>query len=109
MPAASSNGEVTEPSNSLRYRGIHFDKMLTYKTQVESTKLRCKKGLSALKTMASNGIEQRHLFLLYQSVILNVIDYGLSPTTLSQYNLLKLDRVQNEAMSHSWNSKGHTH
>ena len=72
--------------------------MLTYKTQVESTKLRCKKGLSALKAMASKGIEQRHLFLLYQSVILSVIDYGLGLTTLSQSNLLKLDRVQNEAM-----------
>ena len=34
----------------------------------------------------------------YQSVILSVIDYGLGLTTLSQSNLLKLDRVQNEAM-----------
>ena len=65
---------------------------------IESTKLRCKKGLSALKAMASKGIEQRHLFLLYQSVILSVIDYGLGLTTLSQSNLMKLDRVQNEAM-----------
>ena len=48
--------------------------------------------------MASKGIEQRHLFLLYQSVILSVIGYGLGLTTLSQSNLLKLDRVQNEAM-----------
>ena len=48
--------------------------------------------------MASKGIEQCHLFLLYQSVILSVIDYGLDLTTLSQSNLLKLDRVQNEAM-----------
>ena len=48
--------------------------------------------------MASKSIKQRHLFLLYQSVILSVIDYGLSLTTLSQSNLLKLDRVQNEAM-----------
>ena len=38
------------------------------------------------------------LFLLYQSAILSVIDYGLGLTTLSQSNLLKLDRVQNEAM-----------
>ena len=50
------------------------------------------------EAMASKGIEQRHLFLLYQSVILSVIDYGLGLTTLSQSNLLKLDRVQNEAM-----------
>ena len=48
--------------------------------------------------MASKGIEQRHMFLLYQSVILSAIDYGLDFTTLSQSNLLKLDRVQNEAM-----------
>ena len=42
MPAVSFNGEAIERTNSLRYLGIHFDKMLTYKTQVESTKLRCK-------------------------------------------------------------------
>ena len=65
MPAVSFNGEAIERTNSLRYLRIHFDRMLTYKTQVESTKLRCKKGLSALKAMASKGIEQRHLFLLY--------------------------------------------
>ena len=58
--------------------------MLTYKTQIKSTKLRC--------------LEQRHLFLLYQSVILSVIDYGLGLTALPQSNLLKLDRMQNEAM-----------
>ena len=98
MPAVSFNGEAIERTNSLRYLGMHFDRMLTFKTQVESTKLRCKKGMSALKAMASKGIEQRHLFLLYQSVILSVIDYGLGLTTLSQSNLLKLDRVQNEAM-----------
>ena len=51
-----------------------------------------------MKAMASKGIKQRHLFLLYQSVILSVIDYGLGLTTLSLSNLLKLDRVQHEAM-----------
>ena len=98
MPVVSFNGEVIERTNSLRYLGIHFDRMLTHKTQVESTELRCKKGLSALKAMASKGIDQRYLFLLYQSVILSVVDYGLGLTTLSQSNLLKLDRVQNKAM-----------
>ena len=98
MPAVSFNGEVIERTNSLRCLGIHFDRMFKYKTQVESTKLRYKKGLSASKTMASKGIEQNRVFLLYQSVILSVIDYGLGFTTPSQSNLLKLDRVQNEAM-----------
>ena len=66
MPAVSFNGEAKERTNSLRYFRIHFDRILTYKTQVESTKLRCKKGLSALNAMASQGIEQRQFFLLYQ-------------------------------------------
>ena len=64
-----------------------------YKMQVKLTKLRCKKGQSVLKAMASKGIEQRQLFLLYQSVMFSVIVYGLGLTTLSQSNLLKLNRV----------------
>ena len=48
--------------------------------------------------MAAKSIEQHHQFLLYQSVILSVIDYGLGLATLSQSNLLKLDGVQNETM-----------
>ena len=98
MPAVSFNGEVIKGTNSLRHLGTHLDRMLTNKTQVESTKLRCMKGLSALKPMTSKGIGQPLLFLLYQSVILSVIYYGLGLTTLSQSNLLKLDRVQNKAM-----------
>ena len=98
MPAVSFNEEFIECWNSLRYLRIHFHRMLTDRTQVESTKLRSKKGLSALKTMASKGIEQCHLFLLYQSVILSATDFDLGLTTLSQSNLLKLDKVQNEAM-----------
>ena len=81
--------------------------MLTYRTQIESTKVRCKKGLSTLKAVASKGIEQHHLFLLNQSVILSVIDYGPSLTSLSQSKLLKLDRVQNEAMESFWEQQRH--
>ena len=65
---------------------------------MQDTAKRTGSGETEHTCMASKGIEQRHLFLLYQSVILSVIDYGLSLTTLSQSNLLKLDRVQNEGM-----------
>ena len=98
MPAVSFNGEVIEHTSSLRYLGIHFNRMLMYKTQVKSTKLRCQKGLPALKAMASKGIKQSHLFLLYQSATLSIIDCGLGLTALSQSNLLKLHRVHNDAM-----------
>ena len=45
------------------------------------------------------GHRTSHLCLLYQSVVLSVIDYGLGLTTMPQTNLLKLDRVQNEAIT----------
>ena len=98
MPAVTLDGAVVEPTSHLRYLGIHFDRMLTYRKHVETTALKCKKGLSVMKDMAAKGIEQHHLFLLYQSVVLSVIDYRLGLTTVAQTNLLKLDRVQNEAM-----------
>jgi ribonuclease HI len=50
--------------------------MLTYRQHVETTALKCKKGLSVLKVMAAKGIEQRHLFLLYQSVVISVYTDG---------------------------------
>ena len=65
--------------------------MVTYRKHVEITALKCKKGLSVLKAMATKGIEQCHLFLLYQSVVLSVIVYGRGLTTMAQTNLLKLD------------------
>ena len=74
-------------------------------TVIRSVKLRLLRNRpgSALRQPASlnrpiKGIEQRHLFLLHQSVVLSVIDYGLGVTTMAQTNLLNLDRVQNEAM-----------
>ena len=45
---------------------------LTYsRNNVETTALKRKKGLSVLKAKAAKGIEQRDLFLPYQSVVLS--------------------------------------
>ena len=92
---------VTERTRHLRYLGVHFDRILTNRNHMETTALKSKKGVSVLKAMAAKGIEKRHLFLLCQSVVLSVVDYGLGLTTVAQTNLLKLDRVQHH--------QGHTH
>ena len=39
-----------------------------------------------------------HLFQLYQSVVLSIIDCGLVFFTISSTNLQKLERMQTEAM-----------
>ena len=72
--------------------------MPTYRKRVETTALKCKKGLSVLEAMSAKGFEQRYLLLLYRNVVLSITDYGLGLTTMAQTNLLNLDRVQNEAM-----------
>ncbi|RUS78738.1 hypothetical protein EGW08_013489 [Elysia chlorotica] len=48
--------------------------------------------------MASAHIQQNVLFVMFQLLILSVLDYGLGCLTLSEANLLKLERLQNEAM-----------
>ena len=65
MPAVTFDGAVVERTSHLRYLGIHFDRMLTYRKHVETTALKCKKGLSVLKAMGAKGIAQCHLFLMY--------------------------------------------
>ena len=71
--------------------------MLTYGQPVETTAQKCNKGLSVLEAEATKGIEQRHLLLLYVTVVFRITDYGLRLTKMAPTNLLKLDRVQNEA------------
>ena len=73
MQAVSFNGEVVVYTNSLRYLGIHFDMMLTYKTQVEETTLRCKKRTVRTESHCCERHRKRHLFLLYQSVKLTLL------------------------------------
>ena len=61
-PAVIFHGAVVEQTSHLRYLGIHFGRMLTYRQHVEITALKCKKGLSVLKATAAKGTEQRHIF-----------------------------------------------
>ena len=61
--------------------------------------LKCSERLSALRGKAEEETEQRDLFQLYQRELLSIIAYGPGFITLSQTNLLKLDSVQNEAMT----------
>ena len=98
MPAVTLDGDVVERTSHLRYLLVHLDRMLAYRKHVETTAPKCKKGLSVLKVMSVKGIEQNHLFLLYQSMVLSVTDYGQGLTTMAQTTLLKLDRVQYEAV-----------
>ena len=55
IPPVFFSGEIIERTNSLRPLGIHFDRMLTYKTQVKSTKTQV---LKSTVRVESNGFER---------------------------------------------------
>ena len=52
----------------------------------------------ALKTVAVARMSQRILVILYQTLILSVIEYGFGLLTLSKTQLSRLEVIQNEAM-----------
>ena len=99
MPTVCFSEEATERTNRLgRYLLIYFDRMLTHKTQVYSTKLKLRKRLSVLKALAAKGIQQRHVSLLYLGVIFGVIDSCLGVAPLLKSNPLKLNTVEKEVI-----------
>ena len=53
MPAVTFDGAVAERTSHLRYLGIHFERMLTYRKHMEATALKCKKGLSVMKATSA--------------------------------------------------------
>ena len=60
--------------------------------------IKARKGLAALKTMAAAFMHQRLLLLLYHSLILSVVEYGLGLLTISSTQLNRLETIQDEAM-----------
>ena len=48
VPAVRFDGAVAERASHLRYLGVHFKRMLTYREHVQTTALKYKKGLSVL-------------------------------------------------------------
>ncbi|MCG8431104.1 MAG: hypothetical protein MJA29_08015, partial [Candidatus Omnitrophica bacterium] len=65
---------------------------------MDSIAQKAKKGVTAIKVMANADTQQKVLVLLVQMLVLSVMDYGLGLLTLSQTQIQRLERIQNEAM-----------
>ena len=75
-----------------------FYRSLSFKEHVDHVIIRAGKGLAAMKVMAAAQCEQRLLFLLYQGLVVAVVEYALAILTLSQTQIERLDIIQNAAM-----------
>ena len=98
MPTVSISEQELERVHDLRHLGITFDRSLSGKDHISRIVTKARKGLNALKLMAIRRMPQRILFILYETLVLSVIDYGFGVLTLSASQLRRLDVVQNEAM-----------
>ena len=59
---------------------------------------KARKGINVLKVIACTNMHQRVLLILYQTLILSVIDYGFGIFTLSKTQLQRLEVIQNQGM-----------
>ena len=98
MPAVYMEGKELKREQSLRYLGVTFDRSLCGSEHITRIVGKARKGLNALKTMAIARMSQKILVILYQTLILSVVEYGLGLLTLSTAQINRLEVIQNQAM-----------
>ena len=87
MPPVFLEGKELQREICLKYLGITFDRSLFGNLHISRTIVKARKGLVALKTMVASRMSQKILVILYQSLILSVINYGFGLLTLSAAQL----------------------
>ena len=98
MPSVSIQGKELSREHLLKYLGITFDRSLCFNQHISHVVNRARKGLTAVKTMATAQMPQKVLLILFKALVLSVVDYGLGLLTLSTAQLRRLDVIQNEGM-----------
>ena len=101
VPSFTLCGHPIERKMSAKYLGITFDSKLTWQLHVDDLVERCKNPLSLMKLVARRqwGGDRKTLTLMYTSLVRSKIDYGsFLYATAKHTHLLKLDRVQYEAI-----------
>ena len=98
MPVVYIEGKELKREQYLKYLGITFDRSMCGSEHITRTIIKARKGLVALKTMAIARMSQKVLAMLFQTLVLSVIEYGFGLLTLSKSQLNRLEVIQNEAM-----------
>ena len=98
VPVPSYGGSDIIPGQSLKYLGVVFDPRLSFTNHVNTMLQRVSRGVNALRAAAGRKAQERHLLMLYTSLVLSVIDYALPMLQLSLNQLNRLERVQNTCL-----------
>ena len=98
MPPVFIEGKELQREDTLKYVGVTFYRSLCGNEHISRTIVKTRKGFVALKTIAGARMTQRILCILFQTLILSVINYGFGLMTLSEAQLERLKMIQNEDM-----------
>ena len=107
MPEVKYSGAVIKREPTLRYLGLIFDRSLSGKDHITRVVAKARrKGLTAVKMLAYAKMPQRVLVILFQTLVISVVEYGLGLLPLSDTQLIRLEVIRNEGMR---TIKGHIH
>ena len=98
VTAPTFGGTEIAQEGLLTYLGVVFDRQLNFSKHVDRLIERATKGMDALRAAAGRRAEERHLCMLYRSLVLSVVDYGLPLAQLSDNQLGRLERLQNACL-----------
>ena len=98
MPDVEISGVAIAREPTLRYLGVIFDRSLSGKDHITRVVAKARKGLTAVKMLSYAKMPQRVLVILFQTLVISVVEYGLGLLTLSDTQLNRLEIIQNEGM-----------
>ena len=98
MPKVYIDNKEINHVHVLPYLGLLFERTLTFSDYTTKTIAKARKGLLAMKAVASKGISHMIPLILYQTLVFSVIEYDFGLMTLADTHLKRLDSIQNEAM-----------
>ena len=98
MPPVFIEGKEQQREDTLKYVGVTFNLSLCGNEHISRTIVMTRKEFVALKTIAGARMTQIILCIVFQTLILSVINYGFWLMILSEAQLERLKVIQNEAM-----------
>src|SRR5579871_6938191 len=82
-PNVTFCGEVLVRTSTMKHLGVLFDRSLWFYAHVDTIIIKARRGLAAMRVMSAAKCAQRllFLFLLYQGLVLSVIEYAMAILT----------------------------
>jgi len=98
FPPIRYDGQEIRVSDTFRHLGVIFHRQLNFSKHVNSVLHRGIKAANILNVAPGRKAEEKHLVMLYKSLILSVVNYALPMINISQNLMGKLEPLQNACL-----------